>query len=162
MYSQLNFEISHFCQTHLIWYHIYLIYFFFVSNLYVCCLGFLANQEQQRRALNMVLRTEPRTSSWSLRTVWRSVRGTSPRSLSSFRKCSLSSSPPMSPTWSRSNRVCLMEHQNGRPRSASQVRGESLLAPYSSFEGIWLTCWVSTSEVIAWSIKSDKQSSERK
>lgn len=78
-------------------------------------------QELQRKAPNMVQRTELRTSSWFWRTEWRSVRGTNLRSLNSFRKSSLSSSPLTSPKWSRSNKVCLMEPLNGRPRSASQV-----------------------------------------
>lgn len=82
------------------------------------------NQEQQRRAPNMVQRTEPRTSSWFSKTAWRSARGTNLRSLNSFRKSSPFPSPPMSPKWSRSNRACSMAPLNGQPRSASQVRGE--------------------------------------
>ena len=81
------------------------------------------DQGRRRRAPSTVRRTEPRTSSWSSRTAWRSVRGTNQRSLNSFRKCSPSSRPPTSPRWSRSNRACSMAPPNGRPRSASQVRG---------------------------------------
>lgn len=86
---------------------------------------FAPNQELPRRAPSTAQRTEPRTSSWSWRTAWRSARGTNPRSLNSFRRCSPSWRPRTSRTWSRSSRACSMVPRSGRPRSASQVRAES-------------------------------------
>lgn len=106
-------------------------------------------QEQQRRAPNMELRIGLRTSSWSSKIVWRSVRGTNQRSSNSFRKSLLSPSPPTSPRWSRLNRVSWMEPLNGQPRSASQVRGASLSGQYSRFDGTWPIWSASTSGEMA-------------
>lgn len=80
-----------------------------------------SHQELQRRAPSTGRRTEPRTSSWSWRTAWRSERGTNQKSLSKSRKCSASTKQPTARRWNKSSRACWMGLPNGRQRSASQV-----------------------------------------
>lgn len=80
-----------------------------------------ASQELQRRALSMGLRTEPRTSSWSWRTAWKSERETSQRSLSKSWTCSVLTNKPTACRWSKSSKACLMEPPSGQQRSALLV-----------------------------------------
>lgn len=94
--------------------------FFIPNSPYSIC----PSQELQRRALNMGLRTEPRTSSWSWRTAWRSERETSRRSLSKSWMCSVSTNKLMACRWSKSSKACLMEPPSGQQRSALLVRNK--------------------------------------
>lgn len=111
--------------------HTFLVYFIFdVCNVFhskraLLHLDICASQELQRRALNMGLRTEPRTSSWSWRTAWRSERETSQRSLNKSWTCSVSTNKPTACRWSKSSKVCLTEPPSGQQRSALLVSEES-------------------------------------
>lgn len=81
----------------------------------------MSHQELQRRAPSTGRRTEPRTSSWSWRTAWRSERGTNQKSLSKSRKCLALTKQRMACKWNKSSRVCLMGPPSGQRRSASLV-----------------------------------------